>query len=106
MGGPQNRSFQFYGGRDVKTPTNYIYLGSTQWDLQNGTHIDYKYSFGKNGRKAVRSIQKKRRYIWEFDFENTSQMWNQAKMTKIMHILKCSEPRYCALHNKFELTDL
>ena len=27
-------------------------------------------------------------------------------MTKIMHILKCSEPGYCALHNKFELTDL
>ncbi len=23
-----------------------------------------------------------------------------------MHILKCSEPRYSAMHNKFELTDL
>jgi hypothetical protein len=54
MGGSQNRFFQFYRGRDVKTPTNYIYLDSTQLDLQNGTHIDYQYSFGKNGRKAVK----------------------------------------------------
>jgi len=30
MGGPQNRFFQFYMGRDVKTPTNYTYLDSTQ----------------------------------------------------------------------------
>jgi hypothetical protein len=29
MRGPQNRFFQFYRGRDVKTPTNYIYLDST-----------------------------------------------------------------------------
>ena len=54
MGGSQNRFFQFYRGRVVKTPTNYIYLDSTQWDLQNGTHIVYQYSFGKNGQKAVK----------------------------------------------------
>jgi hypothetical protein len=54
MGGPQNSFFQFYGGRDVKIPTNYIYLDLTEWDLQNGTHIDYQYIFGKNIRKAVK----------------------------------------------------
>jgi len=30
MGGPPHRFFQFYGGRIVKTPTNYIYLDLTQ----------------------------------------------------------------------------
>ena len=40
----------------VETPTNYIYLDSAQWSLQNGTHIDYQYSFDKNGRKAVKFI--------------------------------------------------
>jgi len=30
MGGPQNRFFQLYRGRDVKTLTNYIYLDSNQ----------------------------------------------------------------------------
>ncbi len=54
IGAPQNSFFQFYRGRDVKTPTNYIHLESTQWDLQNGTHIEYQYSFDKNGRKAVK----------------------------------------------------
>jgi hypothetical protein len=54
MGGPQNRLFQFYGGRDVKNPTNYIYLDSIQWDLKNGAHIDYQYSFEKKCRKAVK----------------------------------------------------
>jgi len=52
--GPQIVSFQFYRGRDVKTPTNYIYLDSTQWDLKNGTHILYQYTFGKNCQKAVK----------------------------------------------------
>ena len=30
MGEPQNHFYQFYRGRDVKTPSNYIYLESTQ----------------------------------------------------------------------------
>ena len=34
-----------------------MYLNSTQWDLQNGTHIDYQYSFGKNGRRAVKFFE-------------------------------------------------
>ena len=55
MGAAQNRFFfQFYSGRDVKTVTNYMYLDSAQWSLQNGTHIDYQYSFEKNGRIAVK----------------------------------------------------
>ncbi len=55
MGEAQNRFFfQFYSGRDVKTVTNYMYLDSAQWSLQNGTHIDYQYSFEKNGRIAVK----------------------------------------------------
>ena len=57
MGGPKKHFFQFYGGRDVKTPKNYMYLNSTQWDLQYGTHIDYQYSFGKNGRRAVKFFE-------------------------------------------------
>ena len=52
MGGPQNHFSQFYRCRDVETPANYTYLESTQWDLQNGTHFEYQYSFGKNGRKG------------------------------------------------------
>ena len=47
MGAAQNRFFQFYSGRDVKTPKNYMYLDSTQRSLQNGTHLDYQYSFEK-----------------------------------------------------------
>jgi hypothetical protein len=56
----------------------------------------------------IRSIQKKIQgyFFFLFDSENTTQMWNQVKMAKIMHILKCSEPRYFALLNKFEITDL
>ena len=54
MGWPPNSFFQFYRGRDVRTPTNYIYLDSTQWDLQNDIYIVYQYSFGKNGQKAVK----------------------------------------------------
>jgi len=47
MGAAQNRFFQFYSGRDVKTPTNYMNLDSAQWSLQNDTHIDNQYSFEK-----------------------------------------------------------
>ncbi len=54
LGGLQNSFFQFYRGRDVKTPTKYTYLDSTQWDLQNSTNINYQYSFDKDCLKDVK----------------------------------------------------